>query len=171
MPSRPSLYPNDKKIKLFLYVLRQFFVYFVSLGEVVGNQLLSLEFSEIDLFLFRLTCGRGRPVSAQLRVSYQNITPSLQNLTSRIESFCVDGSGCSLYWRLPGEECNAELQQRCSIDPLAAGFCCCRDVVLRSPGAACLETDLQERMRRACEANSIFLLGQVWGRVLHTLDE
>ena len=55
-------------------------------------QLLSLEFSEIDLFLLYLTCGRdrGRTVSAQLRVSYQNITPSIQNFTSGIESFWVD---------------------------------------------------------------------------------
>ena len=35
----------------------------------VGDQLLSLEFSENDLFLLHLTCDRGRPVSAQLRVS------------------------------------------------------------------------------------------------------
>ena len=47
-----------------------------------GGQLLSLEFSEIDLLLLHLTCGSRRPVSAQLRVSYQNITHSIQNFTS-----------------------------------------------------------------------------------------
>ena len=32
-------------------------------------------------------CSRGCPVSAQLRVSYQNITPSIRNFTSWIKSF------------------------------------------------------------------------------------
>ena len=36
-------------------------------GGGLGDQLLSLELSEIDIFLLHLTCGR--PVSAQLRVS------------------------------------------------------------------------------------------------------
>ena len=36
-----------------------------------------------------LTCGLGRPVSAQFRVSYQNITPSILNFTSGIKSFWV----------------------------------------------------------------------------------
>ena len=49
------------------------------------------EFSEIDLFLPHLTCGRGRPVSAQLCVSYLSVTPSIQKFTSWIESF-VDGA-------------------------------------------------------------------------------
>ena len=40
-------------------------------GKGGGTQLLSLEFIEIDLFLLRLRCGRGRPVSGQLRVPYQ----------------------------------------------------------------------------------------------------
>ena len=35
-------------------------------GGGIGDQLLSLVFSEIDLFLLHLTCGRGGPVSAQL---------------------------------------------------------------------------------------------------------
>ena len=34
----------------------------------------------------QLTYGRGRPVSAQIRVSYQNITPSIQKFTSWIQS-------------------------------------------------------------------------------------
>ena len=46
------------------------------------DQLLSVEFSEIDVFLSQLTCGRGHPVSAKICVSYQNITPSIQNFTS-----------------------------------------------------------------------------------------
>ena len=53
------------------------------------NQLLSLEFSEIDLFLLYLSCGRGRPASPQLRVSYQNIKDSTKNFTSWIESFLM----------------------------------------------------------------------------------
>ena len=48
----------------------------------LGDQHSSLELIEIDLFLLHLTCGRGRPVSAQLRVSYQDITPPIQNFTS-----------------------------------------------------------------------------------------
>ena len=44
-------------------------------GKGGGTQLLSLEFIEIDLFLLRLRCGRGRPVSGQLRVSYQITHP------------------------------------------------------------------------------------------------
>ena len=55
----------------------------------LGDQLLSLDFSEINTFLLQLTCCRGRPVSAQLRVSLQNITPSIQKFTSWIESFWV----------------------------------------------------------------------------------
>ena len=47
----------------------------VGWGGGEGYQLLSLEFSEIDLFFLHLTCGRGRPVSAQLRVSYQIVHP------------------------------------------------------------------------------------------------
>ena len=44
-----------------------------------GHQLWSVEFS---VFLLQLTCERGRPVSAQIRVSYQIITPSIQNVLS-----------------------------------------------------------------------------------------
>ena len=47
--------------------LRQFFGYLVSLLTFPGDQLLSLELIEIGLFL-HMTSGRGRPVSAQLRV-------------------------------------------------------------------------------------------------------
>ena len=54
---------------------------------VGGITYLSLEFSEIDLFHLHLTSGCGCPVSAELRVSYQSITPSIKNFTSRIESF------------------------------------------------------------------------------------
>ena len=35
----------------------------------IGDQLLSLKFGEVDLFLLHLMCGRG-PVSAQLCMSY-----------------------------------------------------------------------------------------------------
>ena len=55
--------------------------------KVLRDQLLSLEFSEIDLILLNLTIGRGRPVSAQLRVYYQNILPSFKNFACWIESF------------------------------------------------------------------------------------
>ena len=43
-----------------------------------------LELREIDLFLLHLTCSRGHPVSVQFRVSYQNITPFIQNLTNAL---------------------------------------------------------------------------------------
>ena len=55
----------------------------------LGDQLLSLDFSEIDQFLLYLASCSGRPVSAQLSVSFQNITPSIQKFTSWIESFWV----------------------------------------------------------------------------------
>ena len=44
-------------------------------GGGVDDQLLFLDFSEIDLYLLHLTCGRELPVSAQLRVSYLKIHP------------------------------------------------------------------------------------------------
>ena len=46
------------------------------------DQPLSWKLNEIDLFLLHLMYGRGRLVSAPLSLSYQNITPSIQNFTS-----------------------------------------------------------------------------------------
>ena len=58
-----------------------------------GDHPLSLEFSEIDLFLLHLTIYSPSDlrslVSAQFRVSYQIITPSILNFTSWIEYFWV----------------------------------------------------------------------------------
>ena len=53
-----------------------------ALSLYVGDQLLSLEFSEIDLFLLHLSST----LSPHNSVSYQNITHSIQNFTSWIES-------------------------------------------------------------------------------------
>ena len=46
-------------------------------------------FFSIWRLLLHLMCGRGRPVSAQLRMSYQTIAPSILKFTSWIESFRV----------------------------------------------------------------------------------
>ena len=46
------------------------------------EKLFSVELSEIDVFLLQPTSGYGCPVSAHIRVSYRNITPSIKNFTS-----------------------------------------------------------------------------------------
>ena len=57
----------------------------------------SIKYSDIELKQ-PLTCGRGHLVSAQLCVFHQNITCSIQNFLSRIESFWIPISG--LAWSL-----------------------------------------------------------------------
>ena len=50
---------------MHFYVMFFLFCYQAPTSLDEGDQLLSLEFSEIDLFLPHLTCGHGRPVSAK----------------------------------------------------------------------------------------------------------
>ena len=57
-----------------------------------GNQLLALEFSEIDLFLLHLTCGGGHTVPAQTPVSHQIIRPQ-----SKISTLELSPFGCACH--------------------------------------------------------------------------
>ena len=75
--SLDSLAKFEGAIGQFKLALRSWHPLILSPGTILMGcrQLLSLVFSEIDLFLLHLTCGR--PVFTQLHMSYQNITPSI----------------------------------------------------------------------------------------------
>ena len=77
-----DIVPNSCNLKVEKSNIRIFNKNIQKDMDLKYEQLLSVEFSEIDVFLLQHTSGHVRPVSVHIRVSYRNVTPSIQNFTS-----------------------------------------------------------------------------------------